>query len=217
MSSSVRPKKVRKRPFANTSRSSGSIMDSSTGASSVSVRSLASAPLHVRDVAHGADHPRRPSAVIDDHAAGHEPARVVARLAQAAPRSGACAFAAGEARVEVMVRSGLRILGVEAAEKCGHAVAERAVFKTEELVQPRREIGAVGNHVPVPQPVAGAARRKRIALLRKPQPLVGLRPLHGAGDQRLPPSSARRSPAPSRRARYGSRRRPGSPSSRCAA
>ena len=139
--------------------------------------------LHVGDVAQRADDARRPLAVIDDHAAGHEPARGRRPARATAPRSGTSAACGGKARSEIAPMA-VASSAWKQPSSAGRSVAERAVGEAEDLVQPRREIGAVGDHVPVPQPVAGAARRQRVALLGEPQPLVGLRPLDGAGDQR---------------------------------
>jgi hypothetical protein len=108
--------------------------------------------------------------------------------------SAAAPLGCPEARLELELASALReavrqVLAPDhgvlrpqlARERLGRG--EGALRQPEDLVKPRREIGAVLGQVPVPQAIVGAARGEGVALAAAAQGLVGRRALDRAADQ----------------------------------
>ena len=85
--------------------------------------------------------------------------------------------------LDSMIVDGLCIRFLELRQQSGHRRAEGAVRQAEDLVEARREIDTIGEDIPIPEAIIGAARGQRVAFLARPQPRVRLGPLHGAGDE----------------------------------
>ena len=138
--------------------------------------------LAVGDVAQRADQAGGGAVLVDDEAADHHPALLLRRRRAQARLELELAPPLGDAMRQVFAPDHGVLRPQLARERLGRG--EGALRQAEDLVEPRREVGAVLGQVPVPQAVVGAARRQGIALAAVAQRLVGRGALDRAADQR---------------------------------
>ena len=137
--------------------------------------------LAVGDLAQGSDQARRPAIFIHDQATDHHPALARPRIGEACLEL-ELAPSLGNAAMQILLP--LHCIGRQTAGG-NHAVRTvQAAFRhAENLIEPRRQVRALLDQVPVPQPVIGAARGQRIAFLAAAERLVRPGAFDGAGDQ----------------------------------
>jgi hypothetical protein len=137
--------------------------------------------LAVGDLAQRSDQARGAAVLIKDQAADHDPALPHPRIGEARLEL-ELARPIGDATVQILLpphRVGRQTTGGDHPVRSVQAAFRHA----QNLVEPRRQIGALLDQVPIPQPVIGAARGQGITLPAAAQLFVRLGSLDGAGNQ----------------------------------